>query len=51
MQSHDEQKRHQEYDKAIKVKLGKGMQDHEFKLNPDFADFVTSTRDCYEDKR
>jgi hypothetical protein len=27
------------------------MQDHEFKLDPDFADFVTPTHDCYEDKK
>jgi hypothetical protein len=27
------------------------MQDHEFKLDPDFADFVTPTQDCYEDKK
>jgi hypothetical protein len=27
------------------------MQDHEFKLNPDFANFVTPTHDCYEDKK
>jgi hypothetical protein len=33
------------------VKLGKGMQDHEFKLDPDFAEFVTPTHDCYEDKK
>jgi hypothetical protein len=33
------------------VKLGKGIQDHEFKLDPDFADFVTPTHDCYEDKK
>jgi hypothetical protein len=51
MQSPDEQKRRQEYDEAIKVKIGKGMQDHEFKLDPDFADFVTPTHDCYEDKK
>jgi hypothetical protein len=51
MQSPDEQKRRQEYDETIKVKLGKGMQDHEFKLDPDFADFVTPTHDCYEDKK
>jgi hypothetical protein len=51
MQSPDEQKRRQEYNEAIKVKLGKGMQDHEFKLDPDFADFVTPTRDCYKDKK
>jgi hypothetical protein len=51
MQIPDEQKRRQEYNKAIKVKLGKGIQDHEFKLDPDFVDFVTSTHDCYEDKK
>jgi hypothetical protein len=51
MQSPYEQKRRQEYDEAIKVKLGKGMQDHEFKLDPDFADFVTPTHDCYGDKK
>jgi DNA-binding SARP family transcriptional activator len=51
MQSLDEQKRRQEYNEAIKAKLGKGMQDHEFKLDPDFADFVTPTRDCYEDRK
>jgi hypothetical protein len=51
IQSPYEQKRRQEYDEAIKVKLGKGMQDHEFKLDPDFADFVTPTHDCYEDKK
>jgi hypothetical protein len=45
MQSPDEQKRRQEYDEAIKVKLGKGMQDHEFKLEPDLADFVMPTHD------
>jgi hypothetical protein len=33
------------------MKLGKGMQDHKFKLDPDFADFVTPTHDCYEDKK
>jgi hypothetical protein len=51
MLSPDEQKRCQEYDEAIKVKIGKGMQDHEFKLDPDFMDFVTPTNDCYEDKK
>jgi hypothetical protein len=51
MQIPDEQKWHQEYDEAIKMKLGKGMQDHEFKLEPDFADFVTPTHDCYKGKK
>jgi hypothetical protein len=41
----DEQKWRQEFDEAIKVKLGKGMQDHEFKLDPDFEDFVRPTHD------
>jgi hypothetical protein len=44
-QSPDEQKWHQEYDEVIKMKLGKGMDDHEFKLDPDFADFMTPTHD------
>jgi hypothetical protein len=51
MQSPDEQKRRKEYDEAIKVKLGKGMQDHEFKLDSDFADFVTPTHDYCDDKK
>jgi hypothetical protein len=51
MQIPDEQKRRQEYDEAIKMKLGKGMQDHELKFDPDFADFVTPTHDCYEDMK
>jgi hypothetical protein len=51
IQSPDEQKRRQEFDEAIKVKLGKGMQDHEFKLDPEFSDFVTPIHDCYEDKK
>jgi hypothetical protein len=45
MQSPDEQKWQQEYDEEIKVKLGKGIQYHEFKIDPDFADFVTPTYD------
>jgi hypothetical protein len=45
MQSPDEQKRRQECDKAIKIKLRKGMQDHEIKFDPDFADFVKPTHD------
>jgi hypothetical protein len=51
MQSPDEQKRRQEYNEVIKVELGKGMQYHEFKLDPDFAYFVMQTHDCYEDKK
>jgi hypothetical protein len=51
MQSPDEQKRRQEYDEEIKMKLSKGMQNHDFKLYSDFADFVTPTHDCYEDKK
>jgi hypothetical protein len=51
MQIPDEQKRCQKYDEAIKAKLGKGMQDHEFKLDPDSADFVTPTHDCYKERK
>jgi hypothetical protein len=51
MQIPDEHTRRQEYDEAINMRLGKGMQDHEFKLDPDFADFVTPTHDCCKDKK
>jgi hypothetical protein len=27
------------------------MQDHEFKLDPDFPDIMTPTRDCYDYKK
>jgi hypothetical protein len=33
------------------MKLGKGMQDHDFKLDPNFTDFVMPTHACYEDKK
>jgi hypothetical protein len=46
MQSPDDQKRRQDFDEAIKMKLRKGMQYHEFKLDPDFAESVMPTRDC-----
>jgi hypothetical protein len=54
MQSSYEQKRRKEFDEAIKMELFKGMQDHEFKLEPDFADFayfVTLTHEFYEGKK
>jgi hypothetical protein len=51
MQSPDKEKRRQEYDEAIKVKLGKGMQYHEFELDPDLADFVMPTHECYTYKK
>jgi hypothetical protein len=45
MQIPDEQKRRQEYEEKIKVKLGKGVQDHEFKLDPDFEEFLKPAHD------
>jgi hypothetical protein len=45
MERQDEQKRRQEFDESIKMKLGNGMQYHEFNIDPDFADFVTPTHD------
>jgi hypothetical protein len=54
MQNPDEQKRRQEYYEAIKMKLGKGMQYYELKLDPDFVDFVdfvTPNHNCYKDKK
>jgi hypothetical protein len=33
------------------MKLGKGMQYHDFKLEPDFVDFMTPNHDCCDDKK
>jgi hypothetical protein len=51
MQSPYEHKWHQECDEAIKMKLSKGMQDHEFKLDPYLTDFVTPTHYCNEENK
>jgi hypothetical protein len=48
MQSPDEQNRRQEFDEAMKMKLGKGMQEHKFKIDPDFTYFVMPTHDIQD---
>jgi hypothetical protein len=49
IQSPTEQKERHEFDIAIKEKFGPAMNKGDFKYDPDYADFVTPTFDCYED--
>jgi hypothetical protein len=44
-----EQKEREEFDIAIENKYGAEMNKSDFKYDPDYADFVTPTYDCYED--
>jgi hypothetical protein len=47
IQSTTEQKERQEFDIAIEEKFGPAMNKDKFKDDPDYADFVTPTFDCY----
>jgi hypothetical protein len=49
IQSPTELKEHQELDTAIEKKFGPSMNKNDFQDDPDYADFVTPTFDCYED--
>jgi hypothetical protein len=49
IQSPTEQKEREEFDIAIEKKFGVSMNDNDFKDDPDYADFVTPTYECYED--
>jgi hypothetical protein len=49
IQSPTEQKERQEFDTAIEEKLGPAMEKSDFQDDPEYADFVTPTFDCYED--
>jgi hypothetical protein len=49
IQSPTEQKERQELDIAIEEKFGPAMNKDDFQNDPDYADFVTPTYDCYED--
>jgi hypothetical protein len=49
IQSPTEQKERQEFDIAIEEKFGPSMNKDDFQNEPDYADFVTPTYDCYED--
>jgi hypothetical protein len=49
MQSPTENKEHEEFDIAIEKKCGASIDKNGFKDDPEYADFFTSTYDCYED--
>jgi hypothetical protein len=49
IQSPTEQKEPEECDAAIENKCGFPMDEADFKDDPDYADFVTPSYDCYED--
>jgi hypothetical protein len=49
IQSPTENKEREEFDIAIEKKFGASMDKSDFKDDPDYADFMTTTYDCYED--
>jgi hypothetical protein len=49
IQSPTEQRGRQEFDIAIEEKFGPAMNKDDFQDDPDYADPVTPTFDCYED--
>jgi hypothetical protein len=49
IQSPSERKEREDFDTAIGNKYGLPMNEADFKDEPDCADFVTPTYDCYED--
>jgi hypothetical protein len=49
IQSPTEKKERDEFDIAIEKKFAASMEKNDFKDDPDYADFVTPTYDCYED--
>jgi hypothetical protein len=49
IQSPTEKKEREEFDIAVEKKFGPSMDIDDFKDDPDYADFVTPTYDCYED--
>jgi hypothetical protein len=44
-----EEKEREEFDATIEKKYGVSMNENDFKDDPNYADFVTPTYDCYED--
>jgi hypothetical protein len=49
IQSPPEKKDREEFDITIEKKFGTSMDKNDFKDDPDYADFVTPTYECYED--
>jgi hypothetical protein len=50
IQSPTELKERHEFDNAIEEKFGPAMKKSDFEEDPNYADFVTPTFDCYEDE-
>jgi hypothetical protein len=51
IQSPTEENEREEFDAAIEKKYGVSMNKDDFQDDPDYADFVTPTYDCYEDDK
>jgi hypothetical protein len=49
IQSPTERQEREKFDIAIEEKFGPAMNKDDFQNDPDYADFVTPTYDCYED--
>jgi hypothetical protein len=49
IQSPTERKEREEFDIAVEKKFGPAMNKDDFQDDPNYADFVTLTYDCYED--
>jgi hypothetical protein len=49
IQSPTEKKECERFEIAIEEKFGPAMNKYDFQNDPDYADFVTPTYDCYED--
>jgi hypothetical protein len=49
IQSATEIQKHEKFDIAIEEKFRPAMNKYDFQNDPDYADFVTPTYDCYED--
>jgi hypothetical protein len=49
IQSPTKRKEREEFDIAIEKEFGPAMSKDDFQDDPDYADFVTATYDCYED--
>jgi hypothetical protein len=49
IQSPTEKKERAEFDIAVEKKFGPSINKSDFQDDPDYADFVTPTYDCYED--
>jgi hypothetical protein len=51
IQSPTERQEREKFDIAIEENFGPAMNKYDFQNDPDYADFVTPTYDCYEDNK